>query len=617
MCYNHAMTPELKARPVRILPDELANQIAAGEVVERPASVLKELVENSLDAGARRIGIEVAGAGRRLIKVVDDGLGMSPDDLLACLERHATSKVASAADLAAVTTLGFRGEALPSIAAVSKMLLRSRASGREAGSQVKVAGGSVREVEEVGCPVGTTIEVRDLFFNTPARRKFLKTRATEAGHLGAALLRLALARPDVTFRYRSEGQVLYDLPATTDLAVRLSSLLGREAAGHMVRLHQEYGPIKVTGLIGLPSLTRAAADQVFTFVNRRFVRDRVLLHAVYQGYRGLVPDNRKPVVALHISLDPATVDVNVHPAKVEVRFHQQKEVHDALAQCLRRGLAAARPAEAGRRAAVASHRPGPLPAASPQVSQPRPMEEPPSRPPLAARRPGPQTQAAPASPAPAAPPLPEPEPRAEGLGPRPLYGPAGELSYIGQLHGLYLLCSSPEGLVVVDQHAAHERLAYERLARAAAEGALPSQGLLTPVILELAPRESARAEEQAEAWRRLGLELNPFGGNTWAVSAVPPNLAGGDIGAAVRDLLAELAGAGVGVDTPEFMEQSLRSLACKSAIKQGQQLKAEEAQKLLADLAGLEPPVTCPHGRPVFLAVGRFQLDRAFKRSGS
>ena len=331
---------ETNATPkaIRLLPEDVSNQIAAGEVVERPASVLKELVENSLDAGAGRIGVEVAAGGRRLIRVVDDGVGMLSDDLLLALERHATSKVASAEDLVHLASLGFRGEALPSIAAVSRMSLRSRTQDAEAGGLVRVEGGRVTSVEEVGCPVGTLVEVGDLFFNTPARRKFLKSQATESGHLAGALVRLALAQPQVAFRYTVGKQLIYDLPAGQDLASRAGSLLGRATAEAMVPLQEEEGPLRLEGLAGLPSLSRSAADQIYTFVNGRFVRDKVLLHAIYQAYRGLMPDNRRPVVVLHLSLDPELVDVNVHPAKTEVRFTQQQEVHQALAGALRRGL---------------------------------------------------------------------------------------------------------------------------------------------------------------------------------------------------------------------------------------------------------------------------------------
>jgi len=590
-------------KPIRLLPEEVSNQIAAGEVVERPASVLKELVENSLDAGARRIGVEVAAGGRRLIRVVDDGVGMLPDDLLLALERHATSKVSRAEDLTHIASLGFRGEALPSIAAVSRMTLRSRTQDSEAGGLVRVEGGRVVAVEEVGCPVGTLVEVGDLFFNTPARRKFLKSQATESGHLAGALVRLALAQPQVAFRYTVGSQVTYDLPAGQDLASRAGSLLGRSTAENMVRLEEEEGVLRLEGLAGLPSLSRSAADQIYTFVNGRFVRDKVLLHAIYQAYRGLMPDNRRPVVVLHLSLDPELVDVNVHPAKTEVRFTQQQEVHQALAGALRRGL--------GRsRAARPTHRPtvGGPPPARPQPQPERgPWTPPRSTAPSPGGRvaePGPQAR--------------QPEqavlPAGSANRLRPMYSKAEELVVIGQLHGLYVLCSSPQGLILVDQHAAHERLTYERLKAGLAQGEMPRQGLLTPQTLELTPGEAAWAGEQAAQWARLGLELEPFGGNTWAIRAVPPHLAGGDPRPAVRDLLSQMSASGLPVETPEFVETALRSLACHGSVRQGQRLKPAELEELVDRICALPPPLTCPHGRPVMLLLSRHELDRSFKR---
>jgi len=595
------METSFPPKAIRLLPEEVANQIAAGEVVERPASVLKELVENSLDAGARRIGVEVAAGGRRLIRVVDDGAGMLPDDLLLALERHATSKVASAEDLTHISSLGFRGEALPSIAAVSRLLLRSRTVGAESGGQLRVEGGRVIAVEEVGCPVGTLVEARDLFFNTPARRKFLKSQATESGHLAGTLVRLALARPQVAFRYTVGQQVTYDLPAGQDLASRAASLLGRATAEAMVRLEEEEGFLRLEGLAGLPSLSRSAADQVYTFVNGRFVRDKVLLHAIYQAYRGLMPDGRRPVVVLHLSLDPELVDVNVHPAKTEVRFSRQQEVHQALAGALRRGLGRSRVFKPTHQPTVG----GP----APQRPHPQP-ERGPWTPPRAAApagrvaEPGPQAARAdqPALPAGSANRM------------RPLYTKAEELTVIGQLHGLYVLCSSPQGLVLVDQHAAHERLTYERLKAGLAQGDLPRQGLLTPQTLELTPGESAWAGEQAGQWARLGLELEPFGGSTWAIRAVPPHLAGGDPRPAVRDLLSQMSASGLPVDTPEFVETALRSLACHGSVRQGQRLKPAELEELVDQICALHPPLTCPHGRPVMLLLTRHELDRSFRR---
>ncbi len=603
MLYLLAMDTSPTPKAIRLLSEEVSNQIAAGEVVERPASVLKELVENSLDAGAKRIAVEAAVGGRSLIRVVDDGVGMLPDDLLLALERHATSKVASAADLTHITSLGFRGEALPSIAAVSRLTLRSRTAQAESGGLVRVEGGKIVAVEEVGCPVGTLVEVRDLFFNTPARRKFLKSQATESGHLAGTLVHLALAQPAVAFRYTVGQQVTYDLPAGQELATRAASLLGRSVAEAMVRLEEEEGFLRLEGLAGLPSLSRSAADQIYLFVNGRFVRDKVLLHAVYQAYRGLMPAERRPVVVLHLSLDPELVDVNVHPAKTEVRFNRQQEVHQALANALRRGLGRGRTLKPTPQFTVG----GPAPARP----QPLPERGPATPPRFVAASPGGRVA--------------EPAPRAEASGQavlpagsanrlRPLYTRAEELTVIGQLHGLYVLCSSPQGLVLVDQHAAHERLTYERLKAGLAQGDMPRQGLLTPQTLELTPGEAAWAQQQAPQWARLGLELEPFGGNTWAIRSVPPHLAGGDPRPAVRDLLSQMNASGLPVDTPEFVETALRSLACHGSVRQGQRLKPAELEELVDRICALPPPLTCPHGRPVMLMLTRHELDRSFRR---
>jgi len=490
-------------RPVRLLPEEVANQIAAGEVVERPASVLKELVENSLDAGAGRIAAEVEAGGRRLIRVVDDGWGLSQDDLLMALERHATSKVALPEDLAAVSTLGFRGEAIPSIAAVSRFNMRSRRAQDEAGSEVVVRGGSLREVKEVGCPKGTVVEVRDIFYNIPARRKFLKSIATEAGHLGEAFLRMALARPQVAFRYTANGRLVYDLPASEDLAARAAELLGRETAARLVRVAESLNGVSLTGLAGLPDVSRASLDQVYTFINGRYVRDKVLLHAVGEAYRGLMPDRRRPVVVLDLAVDPAEVDVNVHPAKIEVRFHRQNEIHAALVQGLRQALAAGKLAQTERNA-----RPQPAPAQRPA---PQVCGRPAAFPARPLARPAPPSAATPGGgllvrePAAETGPAYQPPPALPQA--RPLFGPAGDLTVLGQLHGLYVICTSSEGLIIMDQHAAHERLTYEALKQDLRRGgALPRQGLLSPATLEFTPREGPWPRSRARigrawAWR--------------------------------------------------------------------------------------------------------------------
>lgn len=620
-----------------MLPEAVANQIAAGEVVERPASVLKELVENSLDAGASRIGVEVKGGGRSLIRVVDNGRGMEPDDMLLALERHATSKVVRAEDLDCVATLGFRGEALPSVAAVSKLLMRSRTAQNEVGSELKVVGGSIREVKEIGSPVGTLIEVRDLFHNTPARRKFLKSAATENSHLTQNMFRLALANPKVAFRFKSGAKQVFDLPATEDLKTRVSALLGRDTAAQMVPLFEESGPLFITGLAGLPSLSRTGYDQVYTFVNGRYVRDKVLIHAVGQAYLGLLPERRRPVMVVHVRLDPALVDVNVHPAKTEVRFREANLVHDAFVQGIRRGLAQAEPKETVRPAYAASSfsRPYHPPISEGVFRSFSGVAEP------AAHRSasefssqGREDYSSGMTAKPirteelhtiSSPQLIDPQKMSEqvfcdagktpGFKPSPLFEPAGDVAVLGQLHNLYIICAWPKGLLIIDQHAAHERLAYDRMRRGLEQGHCPRQGLLSPVTMELTPVEADWAERQAEDWSRLGLVMEPFGGLTWAITAIPPFLMGKDPAPVVRDLLAELAQSGVSAATPEFAEVSLRSLACRSAIKQGQHLSQAELNDLAAKVACLPPPVTCPHGRPVMLAISAYELGRLFKRS--
>ena len=629
------MDKQIKNNRVRVLPEAVANQIAAGEVVERPASVLKELVENSLDAGSTRIGVEVQGGGRRLIRVVDNGHGMEPDDMLLALERHATSKVVRAEDLVSVSTLGFRGEALPSVAAVSKLLMRSRTAQNEVGSELKVVGGSIREVKETGCPVGTLIEVKDLFHNTPARRKFLKSATTENSHLTQTMFRLALANPKVAFRFKSGSRQVFDLPATDDLKGRVAALLGRDTAARMVPLYEESGPLFITGLAGLPSLSRTGYDQVYTFVNGRYVRDKVLIHAVGQAYLGLFAERRRPVMVVHVRLDPALVDVNVHPAKTEVRFREANLVHDAFVQGIRRGLAQSQEKEPAGPATTARTFSRPYqPETAPVNPLPR-VAEPGLPEPEQGRkswlkddfssginyRPGRTEQlntiSTPAldSFASTAPESSVEPGKTPGFKPSPLFEPAGDVTVLGQLHNLYIVCAWPKGLLIIDQHAAHERLAYDRMRRGLEQGHCPRQGLLSPVTMELTPVEADWAARQAEDWSRLGLVLEPFGGLTWAITAIPQFLMGKDPAPVVRDLLAELAQSGVSASTPEFAEVSLRSLACRSAIKQGQHLSHAELNDLAAKVASLPPPVTCPHGRPVMLAVSAYELGRLFKRS--
>ncbi len=606
------------AKRIKVLSVETANRIAAGEVVERPASVLKELLENSLDAGATRIDVNIEGAGSKLIRVADNGQGMSPEDLELCLERHATSKLASADDLERVLSLGFRGEALPSIASVSKFSMRSRLAGQETGYQITSHGGIKGELGQVGCPVGTVVQVEDLFFNIPARRKFLKAPATEAGHLAAALLRLALARYEVAFTYNVSGQNLYQLPAGAGLKARVGALLGRETLPHLVWVEDEIGPLKVRGFTSLPSLSRPNADQIYVFINGRFVRDKVLLHAVNHAYSELMPTPRKPVAVLHISLDPALVDVNVHPAKIEVRFRDGQAVHQALSRALRSALQRGAPDEDTGASLPAG---GPLavgaaaPLGTPMVRE--------SSWPQMGQRPWGKANASIASYSQS-----HAGRKSAGLCSKgqvvagsgsaapfkaaPMFQAVEKVQALGQLHNLYILAAEADGLLIVDQHAAHERLNYEKLKQAFEQGEALGQPLLSPLALNLNPQEIALAQTAANTWTRLGLELVPFGPRTWAVAAVPAHWAGLNPAPLVAELMAETA-----VVEPEsytFVEKSLRSLACHSSVLAGMRLTLPAMQDLLNRLFELPPPLTCPHGRPVVLRIGAPDLRRAFGR---
>jgi DNA mismatch repair protein MutL len=637
---------------ISILPPETANRIAAGEEVERPASVLKELLENSLDAGADRISINIEGAGSRLIRVADNGRGMGEEDLGLCLLRHATSKIREAQDLEQILTLGFRGEALPSIAAVSRFTIRSRLPEAEIGYQVQAEGGPPGAPEAAAAPPGTIAEVKDLFFNLPARRKFLKSPATESGHLAACLIRLALSRPEITFSYQVGQQTLYQLPASDDLRARAGALLGREVLPHLVEARWEGGPLTVRGLVSLPSLHRPDADQVFIFINGRFVRDKVLLHALSQAYQEFLPHNRRPVVILYLNMDPSLLDVNVHPAKTEVRFQDSGAIHQALRRGLRAALAqgaentgsaeSAGPAGAADYGRLYDPRLSPAgedydPAALSLASQApaeaevlpayaafmdldpagqngRPAAGPIALPPKAADSALPD----PSSPDPkqarwlwplaeektALPPVP--------FKARPLFQPVSRVQALAQLHELYILASQAEGLLIIDQHAAYERLHYEDLRQAWDNGVCLSQALLQARPVDLTPQEMALAESGRETWQRLGLELSPFGPRSLAVQAVPPAWVGCDPEPLLRQLLSEARL--ITPASPEFVQSSLRSLACRRSVRQGQRLQMAAMQALLDRLFKLPPPLTCPHGRPVVLRLAGEELWRAFQR---
>jgi len=604
----------MSAPRIVVLPPEVVNQIAAGEVVERPASVVKELVENALDAGARRVDVEVEEGGLRAIRVVDDGCGMTPEELELCLERHATSKLRSALDLLEVRTMGFRGEALPSIASVARLTLRSRPPGAELGHQLRVEAGRVLEREPVGCRTGTLIEVADLFFNTPARLKFLRSSATEAAHASDAVTRLALASPEVHLTLTVDGRRTLELPPCRDRLERARAVLGRRGAGLATATLEDDG-LRVEACLAPAEQSGRTAQAVTLLVNRRFVRDRSLVHAVGAGYGELLPPGRYPLAVVHLELDPSRLDVNVHPQKIEVRLAEPDRIYSSLRRCVRAFLAGARPQPAGEGpGASGSALVGSEPARTYRLAPAGEggYEEHKRRIQEATRR----FWSAQAGLAP-------PPPRAgEAVAPYPLLeraassatGYFGRLRVLGQALGTYLLCEGEGELVLIDQHAAHERVTFEQLRLASRAGALPSQRLLIPVVVALEPRLEAAAREAEAALGELGFELDPFGAATWPIRAVPEALRTADPAALLCEVLEELAAVGATQLVSAAREEVLARMACHGSVRGGRALDEGEIGALLASLDQVDFAGACPHGRPVLLRLGRGELERRFGR---
>ncbi len=596
---------------IRILPDQLVNRIAAGEVIERPASVVKELIENSLDAGATRIAVELGAGGRSLVRVEDDGCGMNPDDALLALERHATSKIAGAADLDRIATLGFRGEAIPSIAAVSRFSLASSADPAEGGVRVVVEGGRVLGVEGVARPRGTTVEVRDLFFNTPARRKFLHAPETELRHAVETVTAAALARPDVGFSLKHGGRPLLEAPPVADLADRFRALDRRRVKAPVARFEERTGSITVKGLLSAGAGSGRAA--LTMLVNGRPVRDRLLVGAILRVLREGGAGMTGARVVLMVELPPEEVDVNVHPAKAEVRFARARQVFGAVERALRSGVAAAQGRVEVHRLGVAG--PGRGPAGERGYGQPAPGQPPPVR--EAALFPHPVYSSPPAE-APGA-----PAPDDEGPATPPARSgaragapdtPFGRL--IGQYRASFILLEDEHGLVIVDQHVAHERVLYDRIRAQLAGAAAPSQRLLEPVLVEVGEARAAAVAGVAALFERAGLEVDRFAPDTVRISALPPELDREGAARLVEDVLDRATGLdGVPERAAELLEEELAAgLACRAAIKVNHPLGPEKQRALLMDLARTENPHRCPHGRPIILRLSQEEMERRLGR---
>ncbi|MFO1325793.1 MAG: DNA mismatch repair endonuclease MutL [Rubrivivax sp.] len=595
-------------RPIRALPDELVSQIAAGEVVERPASVVRELVDNALDAGASQVVVRLASGGVRSISVEDDGQGIPAAELPLALQRHATSKIGSLSDLESVATMGFRGEALAAIASVAELAITSRVAGVAHATRIDARGG---ELQPAARSQGTTVEVRELFFATPARRKFLKSDATELAHALEAVRRHALARPDVGFAVWHDGRLVAQwravvAPLLDDAATqRLGDVMGAEfmAASRVITARR--GPTALTGRVGRPEAARSRSDQQYLFVNGRFVRDRLLAHAVRSAYDDQLHGSRQPAYVLFLQIAPELVDVNVHPTKIEVRFRDGRAVHGAMQAAVQEALAPSRVAEA-------------LPASAPVGSLPEPSRSVPMWQPalglVDAREPEPAwarpAQAGGAAglatwaamrPAPAAP-LAEAE-----------AWPLGRA--LAQIAGVYVLAENSQGLVIVDMHAAHERIVYERLKAAQGQATrLPAQPLLVPVTLTATPTEMATAEAEQQALLDLGLDVAPLSAQTLAVRSRPAALPDADLAELLRSVLAELQSVGASRVVQRSRDELLATMACHGAVRANRRLTLDEMNALLRDMEATERADQCNHGRPTWRQITLKDLDALFLR---
>ncbi|MDO1530114.1 DNA mismatch repair endonuclease MutL [Fulvimonas sp. R45] len=609
--------------PIRPLTPDLVNQIAAGEVIERPSSVVKELVENSLDAGAARIEVDIEQGGARLIRVRDDGGGIAPDELPLAVASHATSKIGSFDDLEHVASMGFRGEALASVSSVARFALTSRQREAETAFRIEVDGGRLQAARPAQHPPGTSVEVRDLFYNVPARKKFMRAERTEFAHIDDLLKSLALARGGVEFRLSHNGKPVRIWKAARDEQAqlrRVAEVLGEDFPAQSLRVDHAAAGMHLSGWVGLPTASRSQADQQYFYVNGRLVRDRVVAHAVRQAYADVLFHGRHPAFVLYLELDPAGVDVNVHPAKHEVRFREQRLVHDFLFRTLHEALAQTRAGQVESHAQAddgrlhmstagggAAHAIAPgLPAVARATAWPVRAEQ--NRLALGVRDEPLADYAAllgePAHAAAATAPMP-----AAGEGEAPPLGFA-----IAQLKSIYILAENAQGLVLVDMHAAHERITYEKLKAGRACSNLRSQLLLVPLSLAVSAKEAAAAEEHAEALADWGLELSRSGPSGVVVRRIPALLEGADVGQLTRDVLAELAQHGSSRRLQELENELLSTMACHGSVRAGRRLTVPEMNALLREMEATERSGQCNHGRPTWTQLSLGELDRLFMR---
>jgi len=656
---------------IHVLPEHVANKIAAGEVVERPASVVKELLENSLDAGAKRIKLQVEAGGKKLIQITDDGCGMVRDDALLAFERHATSKIKNAEDLLNISTLGFRGEALPSIASVSRLRLETRAPDQDSGTIVEIAGGKIFRVEEAGLPAGTSLTIRDLFFNTPARKKFLKAESTELSHIASLVTHYALAHPDKHFELHSATNAMLVAPPVAGYSERVYQVFGKDVLDQMIPLAAQFplahvglpqpppwkrkeedeeipaanpGTLRLHGFISKPEIQKLNRNSIYTFVNGRLIRDRLIQHSLTEAYRNILPPTVYPVVLLFLEMPNEEVDVNVHPSKTEVRFRQQTVMHDFLRDSVRAALMKARPVPQfvteirSRPTASPSLTPGSQAASSA-----------PARVLYGQTAPDTFTLQAPAQPV-----IAERFHFSEGIDVEanaavpvarfPLHGFGGSLEMVaadgcspaeaiaeeepasdivpslsslkplGQLRESFILAVNHEGLWIIDQHVAHERVLFERVLRQRARQQVESQRLLMPIVLELTPAQQAVFTELSDELQKNGFDAEPFGARSIAVKVAPAGIQASEVEHMLHELLDQFSREEQALNLDQIRGRIAASIACHAAIKVNMPLEQNKMEWLISELAKTECPMSCPHGRPVVLRYSMKDIQRAFKR---
>jgi len=601
---------------IRLLSDQVINKIAAGEVVERPASVLKELFENALDAGATRVEAEVLRGGRQLIAVTDNGCGMDRNQALLSIERHATSKIRSEADIENIQTLGFRGEALAAISAVSRFTLITRPADELSGTEIQIAAGKILSVNDIGCPVGTRIEARNLFFNIPARRKFLRAEQTELAHIRQTFLVHALAHPEVSMKLRAEERELYNLPATDNMADRIGTLYNPSYLEQLLPIHYTDGEYTITGYAGLPQTGRKDRQDQYIFINGRPASAPVIYHALNEVYHTLIARGRYPAVFLFIEMNPSLVDVNVHPTKKEVRFRRPNQLRDVIVFALQKALTFQTSGNSfqtlenqlsTRSLPDSSHPPAPV---RPRFETQKKMDELLVRPELIGKRKTEEQlissppvvsssiQTAPSSPS---------ESSAKS--------PWGWCRIVGLIGGSYVVLETEDGFVLMEPRAAHERVLYEKFMSAARRQAIQKQGLLSPETVELLPTDAQAVRNHLRDLQKLGFGISEFGGDTFIIDALPVYVQDGPVEALLTDIARELEKVGKKCGTRELIQEKIAQAACQTAVRTRDRLTEQEIEQLVADLAKTEMPYTSPRGRPTLIYTSFTELDRKFNRT--